>query len=46
MLSDKQRAEKQYPGNEVLQQRWLNAVAYLRSRNRWVLEGGNVSWRR
>lgn len=45
MLTDKQRAEKNFPGNESLQEKWLQAVSYLRRRGKWVLEGGSVSWR-
>lgn len=44
MQVDKQRAEVIYPGNEALQTKWLAAVAWLRSRGKWVLEGGKVSW--
>lgn len=45
MLTDKQRAEANYPGNEALQTKWLSAVCYLRSRGKWILEGGRVSWK-
>lgn len=45
MLTDKQRAEKNYPQNETLQAKWLAAVAFLRARGKWVLEGGQVSWK-
>lgn len=44
MLSDKQRAERNYPGNETLQQKWLAAVAFLRKRGSWILEGGRAKW--
>lgn len=40
-----QRAVLLFPDSEVLQHKWLAAVAYLRAKKRWALDGAPVSWR-
>lgn len=39
------RADALYPDNPTLQEKWIAAVAFLRSKGLWVLEGGPAKWR-
>lgn len=39
-FADLRRAARHYRGNRHNQEGWLRAVAYLRARGLWVLEGG------
>ena len=39
------RADALYPDNPTLQEKWIAAVAYLRSRRLWILEDGPAKWR-
>ena len=39
------RADALYPDNPTLQEKWIAAVAFLRSKGLWILEGGPAKWR-
>ena len=39
------RAAALYPDNHTLQEKWIAAVAFLRSKGLWVLDGGPAKWR-
>ena len=39
------RADALYPDNPTLQEKWIAAAAYLRSKGLWILEGGPAKWR-
>lgn len=40
-----ERASALYPDNPTLQEKWIAAVAFLRSKGLWILEGGPAKWR-
>ena len=40
-----ERASALYPDNHPLQEKWIAAAAYLRSKGLWILEGGPAKWR-
>lgn len=40
-----ERASALYPDNPSLQEKWIAAVAFLRSKGLWILEGGPAKWR-
>ena len=40
-----ERASALYPDNPTLQEKRIAAVAFLRSKGLWILEGGQAKWR-